>query len=129
MVITTTLEPGYLRALASGPFVLPSANRMFVNLLDVIAREHAERVLIDGRQITGRPRAIERYLYGVFVATAADRMHPEQNSHALKFAYVLLEPVLDSGRLGETTARRRGMSVRAFDNPEEAVDWLLAPDV
>jgi hypothetical protein len=41
-----------------------------------------------------------------------------------KFAYVLVAPVLDSRRFGETVARNRGMQVKAFDNLREAEHWL-----
>ena len=128
MLLTTSVEPGYLRATARGRFVLTAANHMFLNLLDAVAQERAERVLLDGRQVTGVPRALERYLYGAFIAAAAARLNPAVTSHPPKFAYVLTEPILHHGRLGETTARNRGMSIKAFDNMDEAVNWLFGPE-
>lgn len=128
MLLTTSLEPGYLRATARGRFALTAANHMFLNLLDAVAQEHAERILLDGREVTGMPRALERYLYGAFVAAAAARLSPAVTPKPPKFAYVLTDPVLHHGRLGETTARNRGMSIRAFDNPDDAVEWLFGPD-
>jgi hypothetical protein len=128
LVLATSFESGYLRATASGKFSLERAKRHFLALLDVVARERVERVLVDGRGVTGRPRMLERFLYGEFAAAGAARLAKRQSSGAPKFAYVLLDPVLDPGRLGEVTARKRGMNVRAFDNLEDALQWLLQPD-
>jgi hypothetical protein len=128
MLLTTSVEPGYLRATARGRFALTAANHLFLNLLDAVAQEHSERVLLDGREVTGVPRALERYLHGAFIAAAAARLSASVTPHPPKFAYVLSEPVLHHGRLGETTARNRGMSIRAFDNVDEAVAWLFAAE-
>lgn len=101
------------------------ARRHFLALLDVIAREGIERVLVDAREVTGKPRVLERFLYGEFAAAAAARLTELVAIRPPKFAYVALAPVLDPRRLGESVARRRGMNVRAFDNVENAVHWLL----
>ncbi|MGH7471684.1 MAG: hypothetical protein ACRENP_27340, partial [Longimicrobiales bacterium] len=85
-------------------------------------------VLLDGRGITGKPRMLERFLYGEFTAAATARLPGHGVFRTSKFAYVLHEPVLDPGRLGERAARRRGMNVRVFDNVEDAVQWLLQPE-
>ena len=46
---------------------------------------------------------------------------------SIRFAYVLKEPVLDPKKFGETVAVNRGMLIRVFDNPEEALQWLEIP--
>ena len=125
MVLTTSNERGYLRATANGTFALSAANRLFLTLLEAVAQAHAERVLLDGRGVTGVPRAMERYLYGAFVAAATARL-PEGDGHAPKFAYVLTYPVMHPGKLGENTARRRGMNVKTFDNEDDALKWLFS---
>jgi hypothetical protein len=123
MVVTTSLEAGYLRATAQGRFVLAQANRAFFNMLDIAEDANARRILVDGRGITSAPRALERYLYGKFVAEAAMRLS-RRTGVPMKFAYVLAPPVLDYRRLGEFTARKYGMNVRAFENTDDAVSWL-----
>ena len=70
MVVTTSLQPGYLRATAQGRFILAHANRAFFNMLDIAEDERARRILLDGRAITGAPRSLERYLYGKLAAEA-----------------------------------------------------------
>ena len=94
-------------------------------MLDIAVREGARRILMDGRAITGNPRALERYLYGKFAAEASNRMG-NRIGEPLKFAYVLTPPVLHPARLGELTARRRGMLVRVFEEMDDAREWLLS---
>jgi hypothetical protein len=133
MTLETRVEHGYLRATVRGRFVLASANEQFLRLLDEIVDEGTHRVLIDGRGVTGRPRALERYLYGQFIARATNRLPVTagdlMGAIPWKFAYVLEYPVLDPGRLGEQTARNSGMHVRAFHKYEQAVEWLLGADL
>jgi hypothetical protein len=126
MDLTTAKESGYLRAIGRGEFVLPNAQKQFMDLLDVVIASGAERVLLDVRPVTGTPDIIERYLYGDFIAMASALAPKAGLRHAPKFAYVLHAPLLDPGRLGETVARNRGMSVRAFEDEQEALTWLLS---
>lgn len=123
MNIKTSAEPGFLRAEASGDFTLPEAKRTFLELISAVRRHKAEKVLFDGREITGEPTTMQRFYYAEFAALTV-AIHSEQ-IFALKFAYVLLEPVLDPERFGEDVAVNRGMDVKAFDNSDEALRWLL----
>jgi hypothetical protein len=71
---------------------------------------------------------MERFYYGEFAARTVWDFAERGVSPATKFAYVLRKPVLGPGRFGETVARNRGMVVMAFDNPEEALQWIeIAP--
>ena len=45
-------------------------------------------------------------------------------SRAPQFAFVLLEPILDPGRLGQIVALNRGMNVTMAENESEAEAWL-----
>jgi hypothetical protein len=129
MTLGICVEPGWLRIVATGEFSLAEAERSFLEMLDVVARHNAERVLFDGQALTGEPATIHRFLYGAFAAdSVATSITAGRVPSALRFAYVLREPVLDPHRFGETVAVNRGMWVRAFDNFEEALEWLnLAP--
>jgi hypothetical protein len=127
MELSTNAGPGYLLATASGDFVLAEANQQFLGLIDQIARDRTRHILVDGRAVTGAPRAIERYLYSVFAARAAETLLRDVHV-APKFAYVLTPPVLDPHRMGEKLARHRGMNMRAFESVDEAVKWLIGPD-
>jgi hypothetical protein len=120
---------GLLRVIASGEFSLEEAERAFLEMLDAVARYKTEKVLFDGRELTGDPNTIQRFFYGEFVAHAVARYIRERSApRASQFAYLLQEPVLDPQRLGETVAVNRGMWVKAFDNLEDALGWLrLAP--
>jgi hypothetical protein len=127
MVVSTSMETGYLRATARGDFVLSIANQAFFHMLDIAARANAERVLVDARAMFGAPRALERYLYGTFIAQAVERLSL-RGKEPPKFAYLLTPPMLHYGRLGEATARKRGMSVRAFETMNDAMTWLFSKE-
>src|SRR5262245_19932982 len=120
---------GLLRVIATGEFSLEEAKRTLLEMLDAVARHQTEKILLDGRELTGEPDTIHRFLYGEFAAHTVMRYRTERPvPHALRFAYVLQEPVLDPQRCGETVAVNRGMWVKAFDNLEDALGWLrLAP--
>jgi len=119
------LRPGseFLKAHATGEFSLREAQKTFLEMLESVAQHKASKVLFDGRAISGEPRMIERFYYGEFAAQSVEKSATRGASRT-QFAYVLLEPVLDSRRIGEIVAVNRGMFVRAFDNIEEAVEWL-----
>ena len=131
MGMSLSLDAGseVLRVIATGEFSLEAAEQTFLELLDAVARHKSEKVLFDGRALKGDPGTIHRFLYGKFAADAVVRYIREGRvSRAPQFAYVLQEPVLDPQRLGETAAANRGMRVKAFDNPKDALGWLsVAP--
>ena len=94
-------------------------------MLDALAFHKCSKTLFDGRKLIGKPETIERFFYGEFAAQTVERFVVEQGAFpAPRFAYVLREPMLDPERFGETVAVNRGMDVKAFDNPDEALRWL-----
>ena len=118
-------ESGLLNVRAEGKFSLEEAKTAFLEIVEAVAQYQAEKVFFDGRKIDGKPQVMERYLYGEFVANEIHRLLKEHRiSHAPRFAYVLTEPVGDPQRLGETVALNRGMVVKTFETPEEALGWL-----
>ena len=126
MIFKISAGSGFLHVSATGEFTLGEAKRTFLEVLDALARHNYEKVVIDGRKLTGEPKTIERFYYGEFAAQAVASFRGV--SRASKFAYVLEPPVLDPGRFGETVAVNRGMNVKAFENLEDAFGWLgLAP--
>ena len=111
-----------------GDFSLQEAKRIFLEMLEAVARHQVKKILFDGRRLTGDPETIERFYYGKFAADAVLQFKDRGVSPAIQFAYVLKEPVLDPHRFGETVAVNRGMLVKAFDNLEDALGWLgIAP--
>jgi hypothetical protein len=108
-----------------GEFSIEEATRGFIETLENVVRHGATKVLIDGRGLKGEPEVMERFFYGEFAATETARAASENSMPRVpKFAYVLEEPVLDPRRFGEHVAANRGMIVKAFDNREEALQWL-----
>jgi hypothetical protein len=127
MILRISAESGLLRVIAIGEFSSEEAERTLLEILDAVARYKTEKILFDGRQLKGEPDTIERFLYGKFAANAVVSDIIERSlPFAPQFAYVLQEPVLDPQRFGETVAANRGMWVKAFDNIEDALGWLIS---
>jgi hypothetical protein len=128
MILRISVRSGLLNVTATGEFSLEEAERTFLEILDAVAQHKTEKILFDGRKLTGEPEYIERFFYGKFVADMVARFRRRGVVRAPQFAYVLQEPVLDPRRFGETVAVNRGMWVKAFDNLDGALGWLrLAP--
>ena len=113
-----------LCASLSGEFSLGEAQRTFLEILEAVEQHDVDKILVDGRAVTGRPTTMERFHYGDFIASAVLELCIRRGRRAPRFTYVLLAPVLDDQRLGETVAVNRGMIVKTFDNVENAMRWL-----
>ncbi len=124
MMLEIRAEAGLLRATATGEFSMEEAKRTFLEMLDAVAHHRAEKILLDGRELKGEPKTIERFLYGRFAAHAVATHLKRGAPRAPQFAYVLQEPVFDPQRFGETVAVNRGMWVKSFDNLGDALEWL-----
>jgi len=116
-------QSGLLNVDASGEFSLEEAKRTFLEILDAIARHQAEKVLINGRTMAGKPKNFQRFLYGEFAAQETMRLVRERGISP-RFAYVMHAPLRDPRRFGENVAVNRGMKVQTFENPEDAFEWL-----
>jgi hypothetical protein len=126
MEIVLIPQSGVLHAILSGRFSITEARRTFLEVIDVVEQSKFEFVFFDGHEILGNPTTIDRFYYGEFVANAVEELIQRGSlPKKPRFAYLLFEPVLDPLRLGETSAVKRGMDVKAFDNREEALSWLL----
>ena len=116
-------ESGLLSVDASGDFSLEDAKLAFLEMLGAVAQYKAEKILLDGRNVNGNPRDIERFYYGEFAARETRKIVVEHKI-VPRFAYVLHEPLRDPARLGEAVAMNRGMVVKVFETPEDATEWL-----
>lgn len=130
LIVKTVPRGKVLNVCSTGAFTLEEAMQNFLEVLVAVEENKSEKVLYDGREVTGDPTIIERFYYGQFAADSVSGGKSLGSAHSdSQFAYVLHEPVLDQLRLGETVAANRGMNVKAFDNFAEAVGWLgLAPE-
>ena len=122
-------ESGLLNVDAMGTFSLKEAKRAFVEMLEAVARHNTKKVFFDGRKLVGKPETMERFYYGEFAAQTIKDFAQRGVSPSTQFAYVLKEPILDPTRFGETVAVNRGMLVKEFDSPEDALRWLGIPQV
>ena len=118
-------ESGILKVDASGEFSLEGPKRAFLELLGAVVHYQAEKILLDGRNIKGNPAHIERFYYGYFAAIETMKLIAEYPMRrAPRFAYLINAPLRDPRRYGETVAVNLGMSVKTFETPEEALEWL-----
>ena len=117
-------EAGLLNVVARGEFSLEEAKRAFLEILGAVTRYQAEKVLLDGRNLKGKPADIDRFYYSRFAAEETMRLVNEDRIRLPRFAYVLHEPIRDPERFGETVAVNRGMIAKTFETPEEAFEWL-----
>lgn len=108
----------------SGDFSLAEAKKLFLETLEAVEKYKAQKILVDGRTITGEIRHMERFFYGEFVAAEVSKLRSRSDSPLPQFAYVLLPPILDPRRFGETVAVNRGMPVKTFDNLNDALEWI-----
>lgn len=129
MKLEMRAEGGVLWAVATGRFTLESGRRTFVEMLEAVASHGVAKVHLDGRDVVGNPRTIERFLYSEFAAETVAAYASRGVARATQFAYVLKPPVLDPERFGETVAVNRGMNVKVFEHPEEGLRWLGAGDL
>jgi stage II sporulation SpoAA-like protein len=116
-------QSGLLSVDASGEFSLEDAKQAFLELLKAIAHYQAEKILLDGRNMKGKPGDLERFYYGEFAARETHKLVVEHKI-VPRFAYVIHEPLRDPTRLGETVAVNRGMNVKTFETAEDAIEWL-----
>ena len=119
-------QSGLLSIDASGEFSLEDAKQAFLELLEAVVQYKAEKILFDGRNVKGKPEDMERFYYGEFAARETHRIVVEHKI-VPRFAYVMHEPLRDTTRLGETVAVNRGMIVKVFETPEDAIEWLTNP--
>jgi hypothetical protein len=124
MQIEIRPERDFLKVIATGKFSLKEAERNFLEILEALVLHQARKAVIDGRALIGKPATIERFCYGKFAANSVKTFHVRGLYPFTKFAYVLIHPVLDPQRFGETVAVNRGMRVKAFDNLDDAFAWL-----
>jgi hypothetical protein len=124
LALSTRADTGMLLATYRGTFDLREAKKTFLQILDALEQRNARKVVVDGRALTGQLSPSERFAYGEFVAKEVNAQRSRIAGYAPQFAYVLNPPVLDPERLGENVAVNRGMHVKAFDNLDDALDWL-----
>jgi|SRR5436190_17298168 len=113
-----------LRATYSGEFSLTEAEVTFPQILEALLKNKLRNVLVDGREVTGDPEPLERFYYGRYVADVVGQTVNRTRIEVPRFAYVLLPPVLDPNRFGETVAVNRGMRIKVFDDIKQAEWWL-----
>ena len=116
-------DDGLLYATYSGEFSLAEAEETFLQILESVERHKIGKVVVDGLAISGAPTTFERFMYGEFVAEKVNALR-DRTMLSPRFAYILVPPVRDPDRFGENVAVNRGMSIKTFENLDDALEWL-----
>jgi hypothetical protein len=85
---------GLLNVVADEEFSLQDAKQAFLEMLGAVVRHKAERILLDGRNVRGNPKDMERFYYSEFAARETRRIVVEHKIHP-RFAYVIHVPLRD----------------------------------
>jgi len=108
----------YVEAVLDGTFSTKHLAEIRKDLERAATMKKAARLLINGLPVTGPPPStLERYEF-VQVLVGLPR--------SLKIAAAIPPELIDPARFGETVARNRGVVVRAFDDLEQSLKWLLS---
>jgi len=75
------LHLGLLNVVAGGEFSLEDAKQAFLEMLGAVVRHKAERILLDGRNVRGNPKDMERFYYSEFAARETRRIVVEHKIH------------------------------------------------
>ena len=124
MKLEITNEPDYLHTKISGKFSFTEANDYFVKIMEAAAQYGVDRILLDCITLEGTMTTFQRFQYSSFVINQIDEFSKLGVPRGIRLAYVVLPPIADPGRFGETFAVNRGVNVRIFDTIDEAINWL-----
>jgi hypothetical protein len=108
-------RPGYLLAHVSGPHSLDEGRAVFRQIAAAARERNARRILLDSTGITGHVPDLDRY---DLAKEAAAMLHQVE-----RLAMVVGAFPQYTG-FGIDVARNRGLDVRPFRDPDEAIAWL-----
>jgi len=117
-------ENGVLYATVTGVYSFEEVKRCTDEMLAEVAEHRIDKVLVDGRTVVGKVEEMERYHYGEYLARKVFELVSKGTCPTPHLAYVLLPPISDPGRFGETVAVNRGVIHRVFEEIEDAQNWL-----
>jgi hypothetical protein len=131
MELNIEIEPreNYLHVCVKGSYELKKAKELLKDAIEAAAKHDLKNVLVDYREIEGGARTtMMEYEYATFGAELLMEMRIKQGLPVLRFAYVGKAPFFDESRFGETVATNRSVIVKATEDFEEALAWLLKKD-
>jgi hypothetical protein len=119
--ISLKMEEEYMMACASGSRTQLVVASLVAEIAQAAIEHRKEKVLIDVRELEGRLGVFDSYYLvtkdfqrlrgkGILKAAIIDRPLPKMGDWFL-----------------ETVSQNRGFNLKIFDNPENALDWLLGP--
>ena len=115
----------YLLVEVASNYSLHEANNLFVEVLDYLAFNKINRVLIDCSLLKGFKDILEEYYYAEYAAKLYREKFESGLLPMIKFAYVFNERFYNDDKDGEILANNRGLWNKTFENLENAMEWLM----
>jgi hypothetical protein len=117
-------QPDYLIVEIGGAFEAPEAVGGIDLILDACEKHKSAKVLMDIREVHGRPSDMDRFNFAEAFSTKYFERIKKQTIPHCRFAFLGSYPVLDPNRFGENVAVNRGVTIKNFIDLKEALDWL-----
>lgn len=124
MQIKFKARKGLLLAEISGEWMLNQACNLLDETIDCAIECNAEKVLLEGRALTGHISTFNRYEYTDYFVELVLKAQKNSRLDNIRFGVVALEPILDPLRFGETVARNRGVDIKVSDSFPEILNFL-----
>jgi len=118
--VEMTREPKYLHFRAKGMRSRESILALSKQIMDACIEHDARQVLVDVRELEGFLPVLDAY------EIPAQEFPAMRRPEILRQAAVIdREGAEERGRFFETVAQNRGFNLRTFQDPDEAIEWLL----
>lgn len=119
--ITLKIEEEYMLACASGFRTRGVVASLMTEIAHATIEHHKEKVLVDVRELEGRLGVFDSYY---LVTKDYQRL---RGKGILKAAIVDRPLLLMRDWFLETVSQNRGFNLKIYDNPKNALAWLLGP--
>ena len=129
MNYTIEVRKSYIYIKISGKISLTSPSgwgevkSALVNAVASVKENNIYKLLVDGRDFSGKISTMDRFLLAVFFVQENAKLIIGKLP-PLRITFVLDKSMIDPGKLGEIVARNRGLYGFVTDNMQEALNWL-----
>jgi len=118
------MQKGILVARASGDFTLHDAQNSLLEILKTLESFKTKKVLVDCFQLKGVPSMMEYFKYSDFANDELAKPLASGKHMDLQIAYVGSNSMINIDKFGEAVAADRADKAKAFDNMDDAINWL-----
>jgi hypothetical protein len=124
MIVEMRIEAEFLHVTVAGKFSMEEAKSKFLEVLDTTVQHKIKKVLFDARDLTALPGTLDLFSFATFGAEEVLRCAERSPIYSAPRLALIFKPPLDEVRFGENVAANRGVAVKMFCEPEDAMKWL-----